>query len=151
MKQFLFIFTATLVFACTKEPQLKSPSIEGSYLCTDTFYSSTLNQTDSPWHYVDTAYLISRTIDVAKQADGSYNYKGATEHDLALMRSSCSPKVQVKAAGGVRDLDGLIKVRDLGGSRCGATATAAMMDEYRKREAAGTLESAGGKIGSGGY
>jgi deoxyribose-phosphate aldolase len=71
-----------------------------------------------------------------KQADGSYNYKGATEHDLALMRASVSSKVQVKAAGGVRDLDGLIKVRDLGGSRCGATATAAMLDEYRRREAA---------------
>ena len=86
-----------------------------------------------------------------KQPDGSYNYKGATEHDLALMRASVSLKVQVKAAGGVRDLDGLIKVRDLGGSRCGATATAAMMDDYRKRETAGTLGSAGGKIGSGGY
>jgi deoxyribose-phosphate aldolase len=86
-----------------------------------------------------------------KQPDGSYNYKGATEHDLALMRAHVSPKVQVKAAGGVRDLDGLIKVRDLGGSRCGATATAAMMDEYRKREAAGTLDAAGGKIGAGGY
>ncbi len=86
-----------------------------------------------------------------KQPDGSYNYKGATEHDLALMRASVSPKVQVKAAGGVRDLDGLIKVRDLGGSRCGATATAAMMDDYSKREAAGTLNGAGGKICSGGY
>ncbi len=86
-----------------------------------------------------------------KQPDGSYNYKGATEHDLALMRASCSEKVQVKAAGGVRDLDGLIKVRDLGGSRCGATATAAMMDDYRKREAAGTLDNAAGKIGAGGY
>jgi len=86
-----------------------------------------------------------------KQPDGSYNYKGATEHDLALMRASCSPKVQVKAAGGVRDLDGLIKVRDLGGTRCGATATAAMMDDYRRRESAGTLESSSGKIGAGGY
>ncbi len=90
-----------------------------------------------------------------KQPDGSYNYKGATEHDLALMRASVSAKVQVKAAGGVRDLDGLIKVRDLGGSRCGATATAAMMDEYRRREAAekagqGTAGS-GGAIGAGGY
>lgn len=90
-----------------------------------------------------------------KQADGSYNYKGATEHDLALMRASVSAKVQVKAAGGVRDLDGLIKVRDLGGSRCGATATAAMLDEYRRREAA---EQAGqgsgaesGALGAGGY
>ena len=86
-----------------------------------------------------------------KQLDGSYNYKGATEHDLALMRANVSAKVQVKAAGGVRDLDGLIKVRDLGGSRCGATATAAMMDDYRKREATGTLDAAGGKIGVGGY
>ena len=71
-----------------------------------------------------------------KQKDGSYHYKGATEHDLKLMRANCSPKVQVKAAGGVRDLDGLIKVRDLGATRCGATATAAMLDEYRRREAA---------------
>lgn len=71
-----------------------------------------------------------------KQKDGSYNYQGATEHDLALMRAHCSAKVQVKAAGGVRDLDGLIRVRDLGGTRCGATATAAMLDDYRKREQA---------------
>jgi len=68
-----------------------------------------------------------------KQADGSYAYKGATEHDLKLMRGSCSSKVQVKAAGGVRDLDGLIKVRDLGSTRCDATATAAMLEEYRLR------------------
>jgi deoxyribose-phosphate aldolase len=70
-----------------------------------------------------------------KQPDGSYNYQGATEHDLALMRANVSAKVQVKAAGGVRDLDGLIKVRDLGCSRCGATATAAMLDEYARRAA----------------
>jgi deoxyribose-phosphate aldolase len=52
------------------------------------------------------------------------------------MRTACSPKVQVKAAGGVRDLDGLIRVRDLGATRAGATATAAMLDEYRERSAA---------------
>ena len=90
-----------------------------------------------------------------KQPDGSYNYKGATEHDLTLMRASVSAKVQVKAAGGVRDLDGLIKVRDLGGSRCGATATAAMLDDFRKREAAERAgqetQGGGGAIGSGGY
>ena len=91
----------------------------------------------------------------AKQPDGSYGYKGATEHDLALMRATVSGKVQVKAAGGVRDLDGLIQVRDLGCSRCGATATAAMLDEYRRREAAepagGPSESRGGANGSGAY
>ena len=70
-----------------------------------------------------------------KRPDGNYNYKGATEHDLRLMRETCSPKVQVKAAGGVRDLDGLILVRDLGATRCGASATVAILEEYRRREA----------------
>jgi deoxyribose-phosphate aldolase len=90
-----------------------------------------------------------------KQPDGSYNYQGATAHDLALMRAACSPKVQVKAAGGVRDLDGLIKVRNLGATRCGATATAAMLDEYRRREAAErggqTAAPAEVRLGAGGY
>ena len=72
-----------------------------------------------------------------KQPDGGYNYQGATAHDLELMRAACTPRVQVKAAGGVRDLDGLIRVRELGASRCGATATATILDEYRRREAAG--------------
>jgi deoxyribose-phosphate aldolase len=68
-----------------------------------------------------------------KRPDGSYSYQGATEHDLVLMRKHVSKKVQVKAAGGVRDLDALIHVRDLGTTRCGATATAAMLDEYKRR------------------
>ena len=88
-------------------------------------------------------------------ADGKYSYKGATEHDLQLMRANCSPKVQVKAAGGVRDLDALIRVRDLGGSRCGSTATAAMLDEYKKRAEAEKSGPAGhpqlAKLGTGGY
>ena len=87
-----------------------------------------------------------------KQPDGSYNYKGATEHDLALMRANVSEKVQVKAAGGVRDLDGLIRVRELGATRCGATATAAMLDEYRRRQQAGPKPPARNvKLGEGGY
>jgi deoxyribose-phosphate aldolase len=68
-----------------------------------------------------------------KGADGKYSYQGATEPDLKLMRASVSARVQVKAAGGVRDLDGLIRVRDLGASRCGATATAAILEEYKRR------------------
>jgi deoxyribose-phosphate aldolase len=75
-----------------------------------------------------------------KQPDGSYNYRGATEHDLRLMRANVSEKVQVKAAGGVRDLDGLIRVRELGASRCGATATAAILDEFRRRQNAPAAE-----------
>lgn len=86
-----------------------------------------------------------------KQPDGSYSYKGATEYDLALMRASVSPRVQVKAAGGVRDLDGLIKVRDLGATRCGATATAAMLDTYRQRQQSSVASSSPASIGTGGY
>jgi deoxyribose-phosphate aldolase len=90
-----------------------------------------------------------------KGPDGRYGYQGATEHDLRLMRASCSARVQVKAAGGVRDLDGLILVRELGATRCGATATAAMLDEYRRREAsekAGTARTdKAAEIGTGGY
>lgn len=90
-----------------------------------------------------------------RNADGTYGYKGATEADLRLMRASVSEKVQVKAAGGVRDLDALILVRDLGCSRCGASATTAMLDEYKKRAAAeksgAAISSSSGKIGSGGY
>jgi len=58
---------------------------------------------------------------------------GATIEDLKLMRRSVSPKVQVKAAGGVRTLDALLEVIDVGVTRVGATATAAMLDEFRKR------------------
>src|SRR5262245_50722939 len=89
-----------------------------------------------------------------KNAEGTYSYQGATEHDIKLMRAACSPKVQVKAAGGVRNLDGLILVRDLGATRCGASATAAILDEFRRRETAGSGPSGNpGKtaLGSGGY
>jgi deoxyribose-phosphate aldolase len=62
-----------------------------------------------------------------------YGTGGATLEDLALMRKHAPPHVQVKAAGGVRDLDTLIKVRELGVSRCGASRTREMLDECRVR------------------
>lgn len=88
-----------------------------------------------------------------KGADGKYSSQGATEHDLRLMRASCSPQVQIKAAGGVRDLDALIRCRDLGCGRVGATATVVMMDEYRRREPLPDREETAGdaKLGTGAY
>jgi deoxyribose-phosphate aldolase len=68
-----------------------------------------------------------------KQADGSYNYAGATIADLRLMRSHSGPDVQVKAAGGVRTLDELLKVKEAGARRVGATATIAILDEAASR------------------
>jgi deoxyribose-phosphate aldolase len=62
-----------------------------------------------------------------------YGPGGATLEDLALMRKHAPPHVQVKAAGGIRDLDMLIKVRQLGITRCGASRTKEMLDECRRR------------------
>lgn len=62
-----------------------------------------------------------------KQPDGSYTYKGATEHDLKLMRQHAAPGVEVKAAGGVRTLEDTLRVRSLGVTRIGATATEAIL------------------------
>jgi deoxyribose-phosphate aldolase len=70
---------------------------------------------------------------MVKGADGKYSYQGATEADLMLMRKHSAPKVQVKAAGGVRTLDDLLKVRSLGVTRVGATATIAMLEDAKKR------------------
>lgn len=62
-----------------------------------------------------------------KQIDGSYNYKGATDEDLILMRRYSDNSVEVKAAGGVRTLEDTLKVRALGVTRIGATATEAII------------------------
>lgn len=58
---------------------------------------------------------------------------GATLADLRLMRETVSQKVQVKAASGVRSLDTILPVIDVGCTRVGATATAAILDEFERR------------------
>ncbi len=68
-----------------------------------------------------------------KQANGDYNYKGATIPVLELMKRSAGQNVKLKAAGGVRTLDQLLAVQAAGCSRCGATATITMLDEAKKR------------------
>ena len=62
-----------------------------------------------------------------------YGTGGATHDDLRLMRANVAPHVQVKAAGGVRDLDSLLAVRELGVSRCGASRTSEILNECRQR------------------
>jgi deoxyribose-phosphate aldolase len=59
---------------------------------------------------------------------------GATLDDLRLMRASVSPHIQVKAAGGVRTLDALLEVLNTGTTRVGATATASILDDLRRRQ-----------------
>lgn len=62
-----------------------------------------------------------------------YGPGGATLDDLILMRKHAAPQVQVKSAGGIRDLDALLGVRAVGVTRSGATRTAAMLDDCRQR------------------
>ena len=62
-----------------------------------------------------------------------YGTGGATHDDLRLMRKHAAPHVQVKAAGGVRDLESLLAVRALGVSRCGASRTREMLNECRQK------------------
>lgn len=68
-----------------------------------------------------------------KGDDGNYSYVGATIENLKLMRASSGPNVKVKAAGGVRTLDGLLAVQKIGTSRCGATATILILEDAKKR------------------
>lgn len=70
-------------------------------------------------------------VDWVKTSTG-YAPSGATFPDLELMRKHSPPSVQVKAAGGIRDLDAMLKVRDIGVSRVGATRTQSMLEESRK-------------------
>ena len=75
---------------------------------------------------------------------------GATHEDLALMRRTVSSHVQVKAAGGVRTLDALIDVMNLGVTRIGATATKTIIDDFRARRAGKQLAAAA-QAPDGGY
>jgi deoxyribose-phosphate aldolase len=70
--------------------------------------------------------------DFVKTSTG-YGDSGATDDDLRLMRRCSPPRVQVKAAGGVRTFDRLVAVRALGVTRVGATATKAILDECKSR------------------
>jgi deoxyribose-phosphate aldolase len=62
-----------------------------------------------------------------------YGPGGATIEDLKLMRAHSPARVQVKAAGGIRDLDKLLEVRALGVTRVGASRTAEILSECKRR------------------
>jgi deoxyribose-phosphate aldolase len=71
-------------------------------------------------------------VDWVKTSTG-YGSGGATIDDLKLMRRHSPAGVQVKAAGGVRDLDKLLEVRALGVTRVGASKTSEILEEAKRR------------------
>jgi deoxyribose-phosphate aldolase len=78
-----------------------------------------------------------------------YAPTGATTEDLILMRKHSPAHVQVKAAGGVRDLGRLLEVRALGVTRVGASRTKEILDECRRRLAGeGPVRSAATQAGA---
>lgn len=89
-------------------------------------------------------------VDWVKTSTG-YGTGGATMADLKLMRQHSPAHVQVKAAGGVRDFDTLLQVRDLGVSRCGASRTKEMLDECLRRLGRTPPTDLFGTTNSGGY
>jgi deoxyribose-phosphate aldolase len=69
-------------------------------------------------------------VDWVKTSTG-FAPSGATLDDLRLMRANVSDHIQVKAAGGVRTLSALLDMIDAGVTRCGATATASILDDFK--------------------
>lgn len=76
------------------------------------------------------------SVDWVKTSTG-FGSSGATLEDLELMRRQSPAHVQVKAAGGIADLDTLLKIREIGASRSGCSKTGEVLSELRRRLALG--------------
>jgi deoxyribose-phosphate aldolase len=68
-----------------------------------------------------------------KGDDGKFSTKGAIVADIILMQQHCGPQIAIKAAGGIRSLDDLLALKSAGATRFGATATANIIEEAKKR------------------
>ena len=75
-------------------------------------------------------------VDWVKTSTG-FGAGGATVEDVRLMRDHSPPGVQVKAAGGIRTLDMALRLRAAGATRLGCSRTEEILDECRRRQAAG--------------
>lgn len=68
-----------------------------------------------------------------KDAGGKFGYRGATEHDVALMRKHSPTSVGVKPSGGIRSLDDVEKFVALGATRIGTASAQAIMKAAHER------------------
>jgi deoxyribose-phosphate aldolase len=76
------------------------------------------------------------SVDWVKTSTG-FGTSGARIEDLILMRKHSPAHVQVKAAGGVQDLEMLLEIRKVGATRSGCSKTADVLGELRRRLALG--------------
>ncbi|HEY4157120.1 MAG TPA: deoxyribose-phosphate aldolase [Polyangiaceae bacterium] len=72
------------------------------------------------------------SADWAKTSTG-FGPAGATLEDLRLMRARCAPQVQIKASGGIRELDFILAARAIGVTRVGSSRTREILADARRR------------------
>lgn len=68
-----------------------------------------------------------------KQPEGGFHYRGATAHDVALMRRHTPTSIGVKPSGGIRKLDEVLAFVALGATRIGTGSGPAIMKEAYQR------------------
>ena len=79
---------------------------------------------------IGVAYVKTSTgFGFVKQEGGSYNYKGATDHFLRLMREHCPESISIKASGGIKTGADALRVIGLGVGRIGTSSTKGILDE----------------------
>jgi deoxyribose-phosphate aldolase len=120
-RQFQYIENEVLQIAqaCHESGALLKVIFENAYLGEDlkTIACKICNRTESDWAKTSTGFAPT----------------GYTIEDLKLMRARCNPRVQIKAAHGVRTLEAALEVYEAGCTRFGATATAAILDAWKAR------------------
>ena len=81
-----------------------------------------------------TLCAIARDVgpDFIKTSTG-FGTGGATLPDIALMLDAVRGQIQVKAAGGVRDLPSALRLIDMGVARIGSTASVAIVEALKAR------------------
>ena len=116
--------------ACVKHGAILKVIFENDYLPQDK-YKIRLCKICSE---VGAEYVKTSTgFGFVRDADGKYSAGGATEADLKLMRRHSPSTVAVKASGGLRSLDDILRARELGVTRVGASATETIMLDAQKR------------------
>jgi deoxyribose-phosphate aldolase len=68
-------------------------------------------------------------VDFVKTSTG-YADRGASVEDIRLMRKTVGPKIQVKAAGGMRTLTDVLSAIQAGATRVGTSATETILEEF---------------------
>jgi deoxyribose-phosphate aldolase len=120
-RQFQYVETELLQCAeeCHKQGALLKVIFENAYLTDELKIVACRISTRAEADFVKTSTAFAPT--------------GYTIEDLKLMRKHTPERVGVKAAGGVRTLEKAFEVYEVGCSRFGATATAAILDAWKAR------------------